>query len=329
MSSNDWRPSASMAALKERATLFRGIRSYFESQMVMEVETPILSTSATVDVHIDSFHCDFHPVGRSNPQTCYLHTSPEFAMKRLLAAGSGDIYSMGHVFRRGEIGDCHNPEFTMLEWYRIGMDQQRLMDDVAAMLKSVSFFNEVKRCSYGDLFDEYLGINPHTVSDCKLSYLVRQKVDSQLVGIDRNDCLDLLFSSIIEPTLGAGDASILSGVFVYDYPACMSALAKIKEDRNGDIVSARFELFVNGVELANGYHELQDAEEQLHRFKCEQRNRGNRGLPVYHHDHRLISALAYGMPDCAGVALGVDRLLMLIMNRSDIADVITFSFTRT
>ncbi|MDP0561264.1 MAG: EF-P lysine aminoacylase EpmA [Candidatus Endonucleobacter sp. (ex Gigantidas childressi)] len=329
MSKNDWRPSASIAVLKERAILLRGLRSYFDSQRVMEVETPILSTSATVDVYIDSFHCDFQPIGKLNPQTCYLHTSPEFAMKRLLAAGSGDIYSMEHVFRNGEIGVRHNPEFTLLEWYRIGMDQQRLMDDVASLLRSVSSFKEVKRCSYGNLFDEHLGINPYTVSDHALRCLVRQKVDSRLTECDRNDCLNLLFSTLIEPTLGTGDARILSGVFVYDYPACMSALAKVREDKNGDIVSSRFELFVNGVELANGYHELQDSEEQLYRFKSEQRKRESRGLPIYPHDHRLINALVHGMPDCAGVALGIDRLLMLIMNRSEISDVITFNFSRS
>ncbi len=328
MPTNDWKPSASMMALKERAALYRSIRSYFDRQGVMEVETPMLSASATVDVYIDSFHCDFKPIGGGHSQGCYLHTSPEFAMKRLLAAGIGDIYSMGRVFRNGEAGGRHNPEFTMLEWYRVGMDQQRLMDDVTNLLGTVSSFIEVRRCSYGELFQELLAINPHTASDGELSRLVEEKVDARLAGLDRNDCLDLLFSNLIEPTLGADDPNALSGVFVYDYPASMSALARIRKNEGGNDVAARFELFVNGVELANGYHELLDADEQLSRFKEEQRKREDRGFPVYPFDQRLVDALEHGMPDCAGVALGVDRLLMLMLKTNNISDVVAFHFNR-
>ncbi|MDB2384731.1 EF-P lysine aminoacylase EpmA [Endozoicomonas sp.] len=328
MSPNSWKPSASMMALKERAALYREIRRYFDQQGVMEVETPTLSSTATVDVYIDSFHADFKPIGSAEAYTYYLHTSPEFAMKRLLSAGSGDIYSMGRVFRNGEAGGRHNPEFTMLEWYRIGMDSQRLMDDVSKLLSAVASFNEIKRCSYGELFQERLGINPHTASDQVLGDLVGEKVDARLKGLERNDCLDLLFSNVIEPDLGGDNSDVLSGVFVYDYPASMSALAKVRKNSKGQDVAARFELFVNGVELANGYHELLDPEEQQSRFKQEQRKREDRGFPVYPFDQRLVDALEHGMPDCAGVALGVDRLLMLMLKTHAISDVVAFSFDR-
>ena len=160
MTNDLWCPSASMMALKERARLLRKARAYFDAQGVMEVETPILSSCATVDVYIDSFVTEFSPIGHGKSQLCYLHTSPEFAMKRLLAAGSGDIYSLGRVFRNGEAGGRHNPEFTMLEWYRTGMNDRRLMDDVADLLGSVCNFREIGRCSYGELFAQYLGVNP-------------------------------------------------------------------------------------------------------------------------------------------------------------------------
>lgn len=327
MTTDLWKPSASMMALKERAGLLRNIRGYFDDQGVMEVETPMLSTSATVDVYIDSFSTEFSPIGREREQTCYLHTSPEFPMKRLLAAGSGDIFSMGRVFRNGEAGGRHNPEFTLLEWYRVGMDQQRLMDDVSSLLSSVANFTEIRRCRYGDLFEEVLGVNPYTVPDSDLDRLVQEKVDGKLAGLDRVDCLDLLFSHFIEPQLG-GRSSELEGVFVYDYPACMSSLARLHTNSEGVEVAARFELFVNGVELANGYHELLNAGEQQARFETSQKQREAREFDVYPYDQRLVDALAHGMPDCAGVAMGIDRLLMLMMNTSYIADVLAFDFSR-
>lgn len=332
MSEPQWKPTAAMMALRERARLLRGIRSYFHQQGVLEVEPPYLSVSTTVDVYIDSFHTDFTPIGSDTRQTCYLNTSPEFPMKRLLAAGSGDIYSLGRVFRNGEAGTRHNPEFTLLEWYRVGMDQQRLMDDVASVLGSVSTFREVRRSSYGELFEQYLAVNPHTASHNALDALVKEKVNDRLTGLDRNDCLDLLFSSCIEPQLGQKPGqkkgNELQGVFVYDYPATLSALARLREDDNGQQVAARFELFVNGVELANGYHELLDGDEQLKRFKEEQKKRKARGLPAYPFDQRLVAALKHGMPDCAGVALGIDRLLMLMLKTATIQDVLAFSFER-
>ncbi|WP_422490323.1 EF-P lysine aminoacylase EpmA [Endozoicomonas sp. ALE010] len=328
MTNDLWHPSASMMALKERARLLRKARAYFDARGVMEVETPMLSGSATVDVYIDSFATEFSPIGHGQSQLCYLQTSPEFAMKRLLAAGSGDIYSLGRVFRNGEAGGRHNPEFTMLEWYRVGMNDRRLMDDVADLLSSVCNFREVRRCSYGELFAEYLGVNPYIASDEALSQLVRDKVDAKLQGLERSDCLDLLFSKFIEPNLGSKDSEVLEGYFVYDYPATMSALARLSTNRDGHPVASRFELFVNGVELANGYHELLNAEEQKQRFEQEQQKRQERGYDIYPYDKNMVAALAHGMPDCAGVAMGIDRLLMLMLGTGNIADVLAFDFSR-
>ena len=328
MTKETWRPSASMMALRERALLLRKARAYLDAQGVMEVETPMLSRSATVDVYIDSFATEFSPIGHGTSQLCYLHTSPEFSMKRLLSAGSGDIYSLGRVFRNGESGGRHNPEFTMLEWYRIGMDDRRLMDDVAGLLSSVSNFKEVRRCSYGELFEEYLGLNPYTATDEELSQVVKDQVDAKLQGLERSDCLDLLFSKFVEPNLGSSTTEVLEGYFVYDYPVTMSALARLSTNSDGHPVASRFELFVNGVELANGYHELLDAEEQKKRFEEEQRMRQERGYDIYPYDKNMVDALAHGMPDCAGVAMGIDRLLMLMLGTGNIGDVLAFDFNR-
>lgn len=323
-----WHPSASMPTLQKRARLLREIRTYFDARGVLEVETPMLSAHATVDAYIESFTTQFCPIGRTTSQSCYLHTSPEFAMKRLLCAGSGDIYSLGKVFRNGEAGGRHNPEFTMLEWYRVGMDDQALMDDVADLLTSVANFQEIRRCSYGELFAQYLHLNPYVASDEELRQQVRDNVDDRLQGLDRNDCLDLLFSRFVEPNLGSTEPEVLAGYFVYDYPATMSALARLATNADGHPVAARFELFVNGVELANGYHELRDARQQQERFEQEQYIRRKRGSRIYPFDQNMIDALAHGLPDCAGVALGIDRLLMLMLGTRNIADVLAFDFGR-
>ena len=328
MTQSLWHPSASMPTLQKRARLLREIRAYFDARGVLEVETPMLSAHATVDAYIESFTTQFCPIGRTTSQSCYLHTSPEFAMKRLLCAGSGDIYSLGRVFRNGEAGGRHNPEFTMLEWYRVGMDDQALMDEVAALLTSVANFQEIRRCSYGELFEQYLRLNPYTASDEELRQQVSDNVDARLQGLDRNDCLDLLFSRFVEPNLRSTEPEVLAGYFVYDYPASMSALARLSTSADGYPVAARFELFVNGVELANGYHELCDARQQQKRFEQEQRIRRERGSHIYPYDQNMIDALAYGLPDCAGVALGIDRLLMLILGTRNIADVLAFDFSR-
>ena len=324
-----WWPSASLEQVRQRAELLRGIRDYFYREQVMEVETPMLSRYATVDPHIDSFQASFCPLGTDIKETLYLHTSPEFPMKRLLAAGCSDIYSLGRVFRNGEAGGRHNPEFTMLEWYRLGIDHHQLMDDVTGLISAVMPFKESGRYSYKQLFEQTLGVDPHKASDGELEQLTHDKVDRSLTGLSRNDYLDLLFSTCIEPTLGRCTEVGLEGVYVYDYPASMSALSRIQKNAEGQDVAARFELFVNGVELANGYHELAEGVEQQKRFENDQAEREKLGKPVYPYDAHLVDALSQGdFPDCAGVAMGIDRLHMLMAETQSIGDVIPFEFSR-
>ena len=328
MSCDDWKPTAAIVTLRQRAKLFKDIRHYFDEHHVTEVDTPILSTSATVDLHIESFSTTFKPIGGGNEQKYYLHTSPEFPMKRLLAAGSGDIYSLGRVFRNGEVSCRHQPEFTILEYYRLEMDQQQLMDDISKLLKSFSNFLEVHRFSYRQLFYKYLQVNPHSIQNIELKKLIQQYVDPHLTGLDKNDCLNLLFSTVIEPNLRVSSGKQLKGIYVYDYPASMSALAQLQINEHGETVAARFELFINGIELANGYHELTDGNEQKARFQEEQIKRKKQEKQQYPYDNRLITALYAGIPNCAGVAMGVDRLLMLMLNKKKITDVIAFDFYR-
>ena len=324
-----WQPSASFDQLRQRAELLRGIRDYFHKESVMEVETPMLSRSATVDPHIDSFQATFCPLGTDIRETLYLHTSPEFPMKRLLAAGCDDIYYLGRVFRNGEAGGRHNPEFTMLEWYRLGIDHHHLMNDVTGLISAVTPFREAGRYSYKALFEEMLGVDPHQASDRELEVLTQKHVDSALSALARNDYLDLLFSTCIEPSLGCRTDEELEGVYVYDYPASMSALSRIQKNGEGQKVAARFELFVNGVELANGYHELSDGQEQQQRFENDLAERKSLNKSVYPYDASLVDALKEGsFPDCAGVAMGIDRLHMLMTQTQSIKDVIPFDFSR-
>ncbi|MRI35437.1 elongation factor P lysine(34) lysyltransferase [Endozoicomonas sp. OPT23] len=327
MQVDDWMPSADLMNLKRRADLYRSIRQYFDEQCVLEIETPLLSAAATVDLHIESFKAEFLPDG-GLPADYYLQTSPEFPMKRLLSSGSGDIYSLGKVFRNGEAGGRHNPEFTMLEYYRLGMDQQQLMSDLSNLLARVTDFSEQSRFSYREVFIHYLGVNPHQATIQQLNELVQQHVDRHLCDLEKNDCLDLLFSTVVEPNLGIKGNSQLNGVFVYDYPASMSALAKLHTNKECEKVAARFELFINGVELANGYHELTDGDEQQVRFEQERDKRKELNRKDYPHDQRMVNALKQGMPDCAGVAMGIDRLLMLILGTRNISDVLAFDFSR-
>lgn len=323
-----WQPSATIEALKERAQLLAAIRNYFAQENVMEVDTPALSNSATVDPFIESFASDYRVEGADDSVSCYLHTSPEFAMKRLLAAGSGDIYFLGHVFRNGDLSARHGPEFCMLEWYRLDFDLQQLMRDVASLLARVANVTKFEFVTYRSLFERFLDVNPHQACEDELVALVHKHIDVHLTGLTRNDCLDLLFSYQIEPHLGEPQDTRLSASFVYDYPESMSALAEIGESVNGEVVALRFEVFVGGCELANGYFELTDAKEQAARFAKAQSERKQLARPGLPSDKHLVAALEAGLPRCSGVALGVDRLLMLMLGAKAIAEVMPFEFTR-
>ena len=319
-----WRPGADLATLRLRAELLARIRTFFAARKVLEVETPILSAAAITDPHLASFSTVYSGPGGCRDRPLYLQTSPEFPMKRLLAAGSGCIYQIARVFRDGEAGRRHNPEFTLLEWYRVGFDHHRLMDEVAALVTELLAgrlaLAEPERLSYRELFQRHCDLDPHRAGVVELMRCAEARNLPIPPGmpIDETDpWLDLLLTHCIEPRLAQGRL-----VFVYDYPASQAALARL---RPGDPpVGERFEAYLNGVELANGFHELGDAEEQRHRFEAENAARQALGLPVMPLDERLLAALAAGLPDCAGVALGFDRLAMLAAGCSSLAEVLAF-----
>lgn len=309
---SSWQPSASLQTLKARAALNKTIRQFFDSRDVLEVETPILGKAATVDPFIDSLHT------RVMGELRYLQTSPEFFMKRLLAAGSGSIYSLGKVFRQGEQGRKHNPEFTLLEWYRVGWNEQQLMAEVAELLVELIPNLTIKKLSYRDCFETHLGFDPHTLSDQQLKKITQEHINYDCQNEPRNTCLDLLMTHCIEPQLPEGL------VFIDDYPATQAALAKIDQDAQGQLVAKRFEAYINGLELANGYFELTDAAEQENRFIKDQAFKKNYQNTFLPYDKKLVDALKCGMPECAGVAVGVDRLLMLLCNDNNIQNVLAF-----
>lgn len=270
------------------------------------METPLLSQFATVDRHIESFVV----AGR---RARYLHTSPEFAMKRLLCAGSGAIWQLCKVFRAEESGRHHNAEFSLLEWYRPGFDLFRLMDEVSELVAAVGGPPPpYERISYVEAFQRHAGFDPLRVSMADLRAL--PQAEAVAATSDRDTLLDLWMSHRVGPCLGRE-----CPCFVYGFPASQAALAQVV---NG--VAQRFELFWDGLELANGFHELRDAEEQRQRFAAEQRWRSEQGLTAPPYDAHLIDALSAGLPDCAGVALGIDRLLMRLTGAESMADVLAF-----
>jgi lysyl-tRNA synthetase class 2 len=299
-------------------------RAFFAKRNVLEVELPLLGQTTVTDLHIDSFSVPLEPwANQDKPTQLFLQTSPEFAMKRLLAAGSGPVYSLAKAFRRGEQGTRHNPEFTLLEWYRPGFDEHQLMAEVAELLMTLLTINKPEKISYAELFEQHCGMNPHSASTEQLQKLALSRLDLEPSNYDKSTWLDLIFCQLIEPALKQ-----IPALFVYDYPACQAALAKLHKDQQGQQVAARFELFVQGMELANGYFELTDASEQKQRFQADLAQRQARKLDCPPLDQRLIDALASGMPATAGVALGFDRLVMLATGAECIQQVLAFSLDR-
>jgi len=319
----DWKPTANLKALKLRAELYALIRRFFAERGVLEVETPILSQSGITDPNIESFQLQFVGPKAGGGGQRWLRTSPEYPLKRMLAAGVGDCYELGRVFRNGEAGRRHNPEFTMLEWYRIGSTHHQLMDETAVLVKDALHLAgrraTVRDVSFRQLYHDSFGFDPLTVSEGELrGPLVVFDIDP--TGLTRDDWLDLLMTHLIQPAIPANRILI-----VYDYPASQCALAKI---RPGDVpVAERFEVFVGSLELANGYHELTDAAEQRERFGRDLGVRQKRASVQPPVDERLLAALPK-LPECAGVALGVDRLLMAMLGSDRIADVLAFPFDR-
>lgn len=306
-----WEPTATVETLIERAKLFSRIRDFFKKYHVVEVETPLLSHASVTDPAIESF---IVPI---QGKKLYLQTSPEFAMKRLLAAGMPAIYQITKSFRVEEIGHLHNPEFTMLEWYRLHMDHHQLMDEMEDFFKWTLNLGVSERVSYKNIFEKYVGIDPHlaTIQELQLKGKALSYAGSPLLY--KKDWLDLLFTHTILPHL--------QGLyFIYDFPENLAALARLREE--SPPVASRFEVYLHGVELANGFHELKNAEEQRQRFKNDAALRKANGAKTISMDERFLAALTHGLPDCAGVALGIDRLCMLALKLPDIKDVISFSF---
>jgi elongation factor P--(R)-beta-lysine ligase len=289
---------------------------------VLEVETPILSTAAVTDPQIESLATRINGM----PRPFFLSTSPEFAMKRLLAAGSGDIYQLCKVFRDGEVGRWHNPEFTLLEWYRLGFDDAALMNEVESLVAELLAPDRAlalaERLSYGEAMRQHAGVDPHSAGEDELARAAERFGAASVSALDRDARLDLLMGLVVGPKLGRDRPC-----FVCDYPASQASLARLKP--GAPPVAARFELYLDGVEIANGFHELSNAQDQRNRFLGDldiRRARGQIEPPI---DERLLAALEAGLPDCAGVALGFDRLVALALGAESLAQTIAFPIDRT
>jgi lysyl-tRNA synthetase class 2 len=316
----DWQPVSSVELLRGRAKIIDELRRFFAERSVMEVETPLLGAYSVSDPHMDAIKAE-SPFGVAAPY--FLQTSPEYAMKRMLAAGFGSIFQICKSFRRGEQGSRHNPEFTMLEWYRPGFDHFALMEEVSDLLVLVLRCGPCKKISYRKLFEQFLNVDPHVENCASLERLARSHMDVQMQSENKDDWLNLLMAEIIEPQAG-----IDAPLFIYNYPASQCALAKVNTDEQGVLVAERFELYVQGIELANGYHELTNASEQRDRFKQDKHRRQQLGRPDVSIDPKFLAALDRGLPACAGVALGVDRLVMIALGVGSIDQVLSFPSSR-
>ena len=316
-----FQPSADISTLQQRAQLIKKIRDFFDRRGFFEVDTPVLSRDIVVDRHLHPIQVERTQVdGVKHSGQFWLQTSPEFAMKRLVAAGAEAIYQIGHAFRAAEKGELHNPEFTMLEWYRVGDDLQAGIDLLADLTRVVFGAASVERISYRSAFQSYAQLDPFdsSIADYqRVAQRNRIQIDEFSTVMDLDFWRNLLLSNVIEPALGHANP-----VIVFDWPASQSALAKTRG--SDPVVAERFELYVQGTELANGYHELLDAEELLQRNQQNNRLReldGNQALP---NESRLLDAMRHGLPACSGVALGIDRLVMLALGKKTIREVMTF-----
>ncbi len=324
-----WRPSCDLKAIQLRAKMLTAIRAFFYQRSVLEVETPLLCHATGTDPQLDFFLTAYHHVpGKKKSKDVFLQTSPEFAMKRLLAAGSGSIFQICKAFRNGESGRFHNPEFSILEWYRVGFTLPQLMDEVAELIVEIlpgsCKVNDIQKISYVELFEQITGLNPLVF--CQQSYSLYASNNSisdaiTLCGKDHSMWLDFIFSYKIQPVLN--DQSLY---MVYGYPVIQSSLARINKDNPA--IADRFEVFINGIEIGNGFFELADASEQEQRFDQENKSRAQRQLLQVDKDKLFLDALRSGLPNCSGIAIGLDRLLMIVANADTLNEVITFPFDR-
>lgn len=319
MTQADWRPQASLDSIKLRARVLHDTRAFFAERGVLEVETPVLSSACASDRHIQSLQT------RLSGQVAFLHTSPEYAMKRLLAAHGTAIYQICRVFRDDELGRFHNPEFSMLEWYRPGFDLSALMNEVEALLVALSqkSLPSFDRISYREAFERSAGFNPHTVTAAECRRCALHNNIEIPVGLEDevDEWLDWLLTQLVLPGLPPQGYT-----FMYEYPASQCALAKLGTNAQGDAVALRFELLYGELELANGFYECQDASEQRARFYADNAARKAHNQQPAIIDERFLSALEHGLPETSGVALGLDRFLMVLSNTDTIEDVLAFSW---
>lgn len=311
-----WQPSASIELLQQRAQVMAQIRSFFTKRNYLEVETPIMARFGITDIYLANIKATFRA------KTYSLQTSPEYHMKRLLAAGSGSIFQLARVFRDDELGRWHNPEFTLLEWYQLDIDHHALMAEVDLLLQEILHSKPIIKKTYTQAFLETCALDPFAASIEDFKEVLQHYDLANVLPADESDrdqYLFLLMSHVVEPTLGRLDAP----VGVYNFPPSQASLAKIK-----DGCAERFEVYYQGVELANGFHELSDANLQAERFAADQQQRHDKGLAPAEIDPFLLAALNHGLPPCSGVALGVDRLLALALKQTSIAAVMPFDFSR-
>ncbi|WP_413740040.1 elongation factor P--(R)-beta-lysine ligase [Sodalis sp. RH14] len=318
-----WLPSAPIANLLKRAVVMTQLRRFFTDRGLLEVETPAMSQATVTDIHLVPFQTHYVGPGAAQGLPLYLMTSPEYHMKRLLAAGSGPIFQIGRSFRNEESGRHHNPEFTMLEWYRPHYDMYRLMNEVDDLLQQILDCDSAETLSYQQVFIRHIGIDPLSADKAQLCEAAAKLELSGIATVeeDRDTLLQLLFAMGVEPHIGRDKPT-----FVYHFPATQAALAEISTEDHR--VADRFEAYFKGIELANGFRELTDAAEQRQRFTQDNHKRAALNLPQQPIDENLLAALAHGIPECSGVALGVDRLVMLALKADSLSEVIAFPVER-
>jgi len=334
---SDFRPTADWSNLRLRAEMLQRLRAFFDARGFLEVQTPILSADTVVDRHLDPFFVEVGNQGAKENVQCsmsnvqfstrrWLQTSPEFAMKRLLAGGAGRIYEVARVFRQDELGPLHNPEFTLVEWYQPGDDLNAGMQTTSDLCEAILERGPAEKISYAEAFERYVGIDPHAADGRQLADKTKQlgiEAPASMSLADRDGWLDLLMVECIQSHLGSSRPALL-----YDYPASQAALAQIRHDAGHPPAAERFELYFHGIELANGYHELLDPAELRARNAQVNAQRNSDGKPTLPEESRLLAAMEFGLPPSVGVALGFDRLVMLAVGAKSIAEVMAFPFDR-
>ncbi len=329
-----WRTSATLDLIRKRARMLQAVRAFFDTRDVLELETPLIASAAATDPHLDSIRV------LDGDKPFYLNTSPEYCMKRFVSEHRCSVFQICKSFRMGESGPHHNPEFTMLEWYRVGFSLEQLMDEVEALIQHVLGSlgkppAPTRRISYQQLFFDVTGLNPHQCAIEQLADFARHyqfdipagMSEANATGLkatlEKNDWLDWLMSTVVVDSLPDGQLTT-----IYDYPESQCAMAKLAANEQGEMVARRFECYLGKLELANGYDELLDYGEQRQRFELDNNKRHIIGKPLVQYDRLILQALDHGMPDCAGVAVGLDRLLMVIAGEDALAKVMSYSWER-